>query len=118
MQARLRHFWAYTVPNLALAAVNLTPYRVWHNATRRGWLDSGHGVVEGTDVMTRREFHSVIRDRIALALDGRSVRWLARRTGIPNSTLAWQMKKPRFDVESLFKIAAALQREVGDFLPE
>ena len=68
--------------------------------------------------MTRGEFHRVIRDRIALALDGRSVRWLARKTGIPNSTLAWQMKKPRFDVESLFKIAAALQREVGDFFPE
>ena len=63
------------------------------------------------------ELHGCIRDRIDLALGGRSWRWLACEAGIPQSTLASQASKLRFSVAVLVAVADALQRPVTYFVP-
>ncbi len=65
---------------------------------------------------TRNEVQRRIRARIDDALDGRSWRWLARRTGVPWSTLQWQATKPRFTATNLVRIAQALNLRPSDLL--
>lgn len=50
-----------------------------------------------------------------LEAEERTVSWLARRTGIPRSTLRYQLSNPhRLTVDNLLRIAAALERPVED----
>lgn len=47
--------------------------------------------------------------RAALIADDRSVAWLAKRAGIPDSTLRFQLDRPdRLTVENWLRIGAAL----------
>ena len=64
-----------------------------------------------------RDLHTHIRTRIEFALDGRSWSWLARKCGVPQSTLASQKGKPRFTLGVLVSVANALERPITDFLP-
>ena len=72
----------------------------------------------GLSVHRSRELHTHIRERIELALGGRSWSWLARTAGVPQSTLASQAAKPKFSVHVLLRVAAALERDVYCFLPK
>jgi hypothetical protein len=64
-----------------------------------------------------RELHIHILMRIQLALGRRSMSWLARQAGLPQSTLASQAAKPKFSVVALVRIARALDRPIAYFLP-
>lgn len=67
--------------------------------------------------MTSRELHEHILRRVEHRLNGRSWAWLSRETGIPRSTLVTQAGHPKFSVEVLVKVASALERDPGFFLP-
>lgn len=55
-----------------------------------------------------------LKNRIEEALSGRSWKWLAERIGVPQSTLAGQVAKPRFSLEVVWKIAQVLDLDVHD----
>lgn len=59
-----------------------------------------------------------MRDRIQLALAGRSWKWLAGAAGIQYSTLATQRGRPKFSISTLVAVAEALGRDVRYFLPQ
>ena len=65
-----------------------------------------------------RQLHTHIRMKIELALGGRSWNWLSRTAGVAQSTLASQATKPKFSVQVLVGVAAALEKDVNYFLPE
>ena len=56
--------------------------------------------------------------RIELGLGDRSWSWLSRATGVPQSTLASQVAKPKFSVHVLLRVASVLERDVNYFLPD
>ena len=64
-----------------------------------------------------RELHRHVLMRIELALGERSWSWLARETGVPQSTLASQLARPKFSLDILVRVASALDRDVSYFLP-
>lgn len=64
-----------------------------------------------------RLLHAFIRDRISHRLRGRSWAWLARESGIPQSTLATQKGIPKFSIATLIAVAKALEEDVAYFLP-
>jgi len=51
-----------------------------------------------------------------LEVEDRSVSWLAAKTGVPRTTLAYQIRTGRFPVVSLLKIADTFSRPIEDFL--
>jgi lambda repressor-like predicted transcriptional regulator len=54
----------------------------------------------------------------AMEADDRTLAWLARRAGIPRSTLRHQLSNPgRLTVENLLRIADALGRPVERLVP-
>lgn len=61
---------------------------------------------------TGRALHLHVLERIERALEGRSWKWLAETAGIPQSTLSGQVNRPKFNLEALVRIAAALEKEV------
>lgn len=65
-----------------------------------------------------RDLHRHIRRQIELGLGARSWNWLAKASGVAQSTLATQAGKPKFSVDVLIRVAAALDREVDFFLPD
>ena len=65
-----------------------------------------------------RQLHTHIRMKIELALGGRSWNWLSRTAGVAQSTLASQATKPKFSIQVLVGVAAALEKDVNYFLPE
>lgn len=66
---------------------------------------------------TNKQLHEHVRGEVVGLLDGRSWRWLSRRTGIPWSTLQGQVSKPRFTLRSLVLIADALDVNIDALLP-
>jgi hypothetical protein len=67
--------------------------------------------------MTDRDLHLFIRQRIAIALAGRSWAWLAREAGLPQSTLAIQAAKPKFSIPVLWRISIVLRRRIDWYFP-
>ena len=65
-----------------------------------------------------RRIHAHIKSRIEAALCGRSVQWLTEESGVPQSTLAGQMASPKFSLDVLLKVAAALEEDITYFLPD
>ena len=65
-----------------------------------------------------KDLHGHILRQIELALGRRSWNWLARESSVAQSTLATQAGKPKFSVDVLLRIAEALDKDVGYFLPE
>ncbi len=61
------------------------------------------------------QLHTYIRARIEQALGGRSWNWLSRTAGIPQSTLASQVAKPRFSVDVLLLVATALEKDLNHY---
>lgn len=72
-----------------------------------------------TQTMARNEarVQKHILRRVVLALGQRSWNWLAQESGVPQSTLATQYKRPRFTLETLIAIAPALKKPVVWFFP-
>ena len=66
--------------------------------------------------MRGRNFHDAIRRRIETRLDGRSWSWLSQAAGIPQSTLATQLRARKFSLESMVGISKALGCTVDDLL--
>ena len=67
--------------------------------------------------MNGKELHEHLLGRIEFALDGRTWSWLARKSGLPKSTLHTQSAVPRFSIEVLARVAVALRRDIGWFFP-
>lgn len=67
--------------------------------------------------MGSHEVHQYILERMEFALGSRSWAWLARRAGIPQSTLATQERIPKFSIATLLAVSDALARPVTFFLP-
>jgi hypothetical protein len=65
---------------------------------------------------SNRRLHAQVRERIERALCGRSVSWLAAASGVPQSTLASQMAKPKFSLDVLVRVARALEEDLAYFL--
>lgn len=63
-----------------------------------------------------RELHVQVRRNIESALDGRSWSWLAGEIGVPQSTLAGQVCKPRFSLEVVWRIARVLDLDLNELL--
>ena len=69
--------------------------------------------------MTRnRHMHEYIRARVKAALSGRTLKWLADESKVPQSTLSVQMLKPKFSLDVLARISRALGEDIVYFLPE
>ncbi len=66
--------------------------------------------------LSDRDRHACIVARIDQLLDGRSWRWLSKKTGIPQSTLATQ-KRRWFTEPVLARIARALGVGLNDLFP-
>lgn len=64
-----------------------------------------------------RDLHLHILSRVEEELGSRSWNWLAEQAGVPQSTLATQVGKPKFSVDVLVKIAQALEVDLGHFFP-
>lgn len=69
-------------------------------------------------MVNSRCLHDHIKAKILSALSGRPLSWLAEKSGVPQSTLSTQMLRPKFSLEVLLKVSAALERDITDFLPE
>lgn len=52
------------------------------------------------------------------ALKDRSWNWLAQESGVPQSTLATQLGKPKFSVDVLVRVSVALGKDIAYFLPD
>lgn len=63
-----------------------------------------------------RAFHIRVRRNIETALGERSWTWLAKEIGIPQSTLASQVGKPRFSLEVVARIAVVLKLDLHELL--
>jgi hypothetical protein len=63
------------------------------------------------------ELHHHIRRTLEQALGARSWNWLARTSGVAQSTLASQLSRPKFSVEVLWRVCLALDLEFGELLP-
>ena len=68
--------------------------------------------------LTGRPLHEHIRCQIELALGRRSWAWLAETSGVPQSTLSNQTSRPRFSIDVLMRVSAALDRPPSFFLPD
>ncbi len=55
-----------------------------------------------------RALHVHVKERIERELDGRSWSWLAQEIGVPQSTLAGQVCKPKFSLEVVWRISKVL----------
>jgi len=64
-----------------------------------------------------RLIHEFIRDRIQTVLGERSWAWLARESGLPQSTLATQKAIPKFSVATLLAVSEALEVPPSYFFP-
>jgi hypothetical protein len=73
------------------------------------------GCAEGR--ITSRSLHAYIRDEIVSILDGRSWNWLAKASGVPQSTLAQQVARPKFSVDTLFRVCGPLGIDVSTLFP-
>lgn len=67
-------------------------------------------------MLSSRRLHEHIRDRIKSALYGRPVKWLAKEAGVPQSTLARQMARPKFSLDVLLRVARTLEKDFAFFL--
>jgi len=67
--------------------------------------------------LTSRELNAHIHREIVRGLGGRSWTWLARESGLPQSTLADQARVGRFSLYVLIHVARALGRPLDHFLP-
>lgn len=68
--------------------------------------------------MDTREVHLVIRERLCEALAGRPWSWLATQSGVPQSTLAGQVSRCRFSLDTLLKVSRALEMPASHFLAD
>lgn len=66
----------------------------------------------------RREVQERVAQRVRDALDGRSLRWLSQQSGIPCSTLSWQLKKPRLTLTTILRIAPILGVHSSELIPD
>jgi hypothetical protein len=73
-------------------------------------------VAPGFEVLRRSGNHRRIRAGIEEALGSRSWAWLAREAHIPQSTLSTQVTKPKFNVETLCRIARVLEIDLNELL--
>jgi len=71
-----------------------------------------------TPPTTGRALHLFVRSRIELALGPRPWKWLAAESGVATSTLSSQVNRPKFSLDTLVRIAAALDRPIAYFLPD
>jgi len=67
--------------------------------------------------LSSRELNAHVHQEIVRALGGRSWAWLARESGVPQSTLADQARVGRFSLYVLIQVAQALGRHLYHFLP-
>lgn len=67
-------------------------------------------------MVTGRALHRRIREGIEEALGERTWAWLAQEAGIPQSALSTQLAKPKFNIETLCRIARVLEIDVNDLL--
>lgn len=63
-----------------------------------------------------RVLHWRVKTRISRALGDRSWKWLAKEIGVPQSTLASQVAKPKFSLEVVWRIACALDLDFNELL--
>lgn len=63
-----------------------------------------------------RAVHAHMKRKIQLALGDRSWKWLAEQIGVPQSTLAGQVSKPRFSLDVAWKVARVLDLDLHDML--
>ena len=64
-----------------------------------------------------KKLHEFILTRIEQALNGRSWAWLARKSGVPRSTLMTQSANLHFSLDVLASVAHALGRPISYFFP-
>ena len=67
--------------------------------------------------MRHADLQKHIYGQVLRALSGRPWTWLARKAGVPQSTLATQVSKCRFSVAVLWRISVALERPIEWFFP-
>lgn len=67
-------------------------------------------------MLQAREYHLRVRQKVLEALGDRSWKWLSEQSGVPQSTLSTQVTRPRFSIEVLLRLAAALEKDVSFFL--
>lgn len=65
-----------------------------------------------------KQLHEFILLRIEQALNGRTWAWLARKSGVPRSTLMTQSATPHFSLDVLASVAHSLGRPIGYFFPQ
>lgn len=63
-----------------------------------------------------RALHVNLKSRIEAALGERSWKWLADQIGVPQSTLASQVCKPKFSLEVVWRIARVLRLDLQELL--
>lgn len=63
-----------------------------------------------------RALHVHLKRRIEAALGDRSWKWLADQIGVPQSTLASQVCKPKFSLEVVWRIARVLRLDIQELL--
>ncbi len=66
---------------------------------------------------TGRQLHEHVRDQIHNALGRRTMSWLAKASGVPPSTLSNQLLRPRISLDTLTRVANALDRDPASLLP-
>lgn len=79
--------------------------------------DARLGNVGEIQMLYGRDLHEYIRGQIEERLGRRTWTWLAEQAGIPQSTLATQLAKPKFSVDVLVRIAEALEIRLGELFP-
>ena len=62
--------------------------------------------------------HQFIKKRIEASLSGRTVKWLAEASGVPQSTLSTQFARPKFSIDVLARVAGPLGLSVSEFFAE
>lgn len=63
-----------------------------------------------------RAIHAHAKRQISVALGNRSWSWLADQIGVPQSTLAGQVGKPKFSLEVIWRIAQVLELDLHELL--
>lgn len=64
-----------------------------------------------------RDVHRQIKARIKRALGRRSWTWLAKQSGIPQSTLSSQASREKFTVATLARVAETLGVTIAELVP-
>jgi len=64
------------------------------------------------------ELHAVIRDRIDTARGRLSLNKLAKSAGVPYATLHDQFSRPKFSIDVLVALAAALDTDLAELISE